>query len=106
MTQYSLEEVGLMSFEQVGAIEDPMDLASTGFISPMLVRYVVRTEQLEARYSGIALPKLLAAIDKAATVIDWSLIVGQKMPGEERDARVDAYLDEIGPHVRHALSPN
>lgn len=29
-----------------------MQLTATGFISPMLVRYVVRTGQLDSRYAG------------------------------------------------------
>ena len=106
MMQYSQDDVGRMNFEQVGAIEDPLELSATGFISPMLVRYVVRTEQLKVRYPEITLPALLNAIDKAATMIAWPEIVGQKLPGAERDSSVDAYLDALHPHIKHALAPN
>jgi hypothetical protein len=46
MKQLELNEVRAMSFEQLGAVEDPMDLMATGSVAPILVRYAVRTGQL------------------------------------------------------------
>lgn len=107
MKQFKLDDVRAMSFEQLGAIEDPMDLMATGSIAPILVRYVVRTGQLERRYSGIALTTLLDAIMKSATMIDWPLdTVAQKAPLGKQDAGVDAYLDKLQPHLDHALRPH
>lgn len=102
MKQYSFEDVRQMRFEQLAAIEDPMQLAATGFISPMLVRYVVRTGQLESRYPGSALSTLLGAIDKATVRIDLPVIVRQKIPLAVRDSAVDSYLDDLQAHVEHA----
>lgn len=102
MKQYSFEEVSQMSFEQLAAIEDPMQLAATGFISPMLVRYVVRTGQLDSRYAGRALSTLLGAIDKATVRIDLPVIVQQKIPLAVRDSAVDSYLDDLQPQVEYA----
>jgi hypothetical protein len=106
MTQLTFDEVQQLTYADLGAIDDPMDLASTGFVSPMLVRYVVRTGQLESRYPGVALPVLLDAINKAATVIAWPVDVGQQAPVAKRDPAVDAYLDDLQQHVRSALQPN
>lgn len=107
MRQFELDEVRAMSFEQLGAIEDPVDLMATGSVAPILVRYTVRTGQLERRYPGIALPTLLDAIMKSATMIDWPLAtVAQKAPQAKQDADVDAYLDELQPHLERALKPH
>ncbi|REE21218.1 hypothetical protein B0G71_4370 [Paraburkholderia sp. BL27I4N3] len=106
MKQFTFDEVQSMTFAQLGAVEDAMDLMATGFISPMLVRYMFRTEQLAARYPGVALPALLNAINKAATMIAFPPEVGQKAPVAVRDEVVDAYLDELQPHTESALKPN
>lgn len=107
MKQFELDEVRAMSFEQLGAVEDPMDLMATGSVAPILVRYAVRTGQLERRYPGIALPTLLDAIMKSATMINWPLAtVAQKAPRAKQDADVDAYLDELQPHLERALNPH
>jgi hypothetical protein len=93
---YTFEDVQGMTFEQLGGIDDPMLLMSTTHVSPMLVRYIVRTKQLEARYAGVELPDLLRAIDLAAAFHrDWPFAVGQGAPVSKRDARVDAYLDAL-----------
>lgn len=102
MKQYSFEDVRQMSFEQLAAIDDPMQLSATGFISPMLVRYVVRTGQLDARYGGRSLSTLLEAIDSATVNIVLPAIVGQKIPLAVRDSAVDSYLDDLQSHVEHA----
>jgi hypothetical protein len=106
MTQLTFKEVQELTYADLGAIEDPMDIASTGFVFLMLVRYVVRTGQLDSRYPGVALPVLLDAINKAATVLAWPVDVGQKAPIAERDSAVEAYLDDLQQHVRSALQPN
>jgi hypothetical protein len=106
MEQYSFEDVRRMSYAQLGAIEDPMDLMATGFVSPMLVRYVVRTDQLEQRYANIALPVLLDALNKAVLNVAWPPEVGQRAPQARRDQIVDNYLDELGPHLLSALRSN
>ncbi|VVE87674.1 hypothetical protein PBR20603_01611 [Pandoraea bronchicola] len=107
MKQYELDEVRAMSFERLGAIEDPVDLMATGSIAPILVRYAVRTGQLERRYPGVALSALLDAIMKSATMINWPLdTVAQKAPQAKQDADVDTYLDELQPHLERALKPH
>ncbi|WP_434666858.1 hypothetical protein P5W99_37690 [Paraburkholderia sp. A3BS-1L] len=106
MEQYSFEEVKRMSFAQLGAVEDPMDLMTTGFASPMLVRYVVRTGQLDERYPNIALPELLDVINEAAAVVQWSPEVGQRAPMAKRDPIVDQYLDALAPRLQSALHPD
>lgn len=104
---YSLAEVRRMTFDELGSIQDPMSLMNTNSVSPMLVRYIIRTGQLENRYPGIELPALLSAIDKAATTLIWPLqTVAQKASRAKQDADVDAYLDELHPHLLRALNPN
>jgi hypothetical protein len=66
------EEVKRMSFARLGAVEDPMNLMATGFVARMLVRYAVRTVQLDERYPGIALPVSLDAMNKAAMDIGFA----------------------------------
>lgn len=83
-----------------------MQLMSTHFVSPMLVRYVVRTGQLEQRYSGLSLTTLLNALNLAATMIQLPPGVTQKAPSATRDAEVDGYLDALSPHIQSALRPN
>lgn len=96
MKQYTMEEVSRMTYAELGAIDDPMALMSTGGVSPMLVRYVVRTGQRESRYPGVALPMLLRAISEAAVTVGWPLAtVAQAAPLAVQDATVDAYLDNI-----------
>jgi hypothetical protein len=107
MTQYTLDEVRSMTFAELGAVEDPMDLMATTSVAPMLVRYVVRTGQLDSRYPGIALPPLMDAILAAASIIPWQLdTVGQKAPRATRDSDVDAYLDSLKPHLEDAINSN
>jgi hypothetical protein len=104
MTQYTLEEVSRMTYDQLGAIEDPMALMSTSGVSAMLVRYMVRTGQRETRYPGIALPMLLHAISEAAATVSWPLdTVAQAAPLAVQDAAVDAYLDNVQPQVYATL---
>jgi hypothetical protein len=50
MKQYTFEEVRGLTFAELGAIDDPMALMATGSLAPMLIRYIVRTVQLESRY--------------------------------------------------------
>ncbi|RKP44701.1 hypothetical protein D7S86_27105 [Pararobbsia silviterrae] len=93
-----------MSFEELGAIKDPMDLGSTGFVAPILVRYVVRTDQLQARYAGASLPTLLRAINVAAAHAHFPPEIGQLAPRAVRSAIVDRYLDGIAAMVRENLN--
>lgn len=104
MTSYSFVEVNGLSFEALGKIDDPLELMSTGFVSPILARYVVRTGQLDIRYPNIDLPALLMAINFAATSIPWPLsTVAQKAPLAIRDPDVDAYLDQLAGGIASAL---
>ncbi|QBR04184.1 hypothetical protein [Paraburkholderia pallida] len=104
MKDYTLQEVSRMTYAELGAIEDPMTLMSTGGVSPMLVRYMVRTGQLESRYPGVALPMLLRAITQAAATVDWPLAtVAQAAPLAVQDAAVDAYLDNVQPQAHAVL---
>lgn len=97
-----------MSFEQLGAIDNPMELTNTGHVSPMVVRYVVRTGQLSQRFPVMALPQLLDAIDGACAAheqsskmarLDWVKNISQPLQAAERDSMVDAYLDAIAPEI-------
>lgn len=103
MKQFTFEEILGLTYTELGAIDDPMQLAATGHVSPMLVRYVVRTGQLDERYRGVPLRVLLDAIDLAAARIEWLDGVGQKAPLAAKDAEVEAYLDELQPLVGEAL---
>jgi hypothetical protein len=97
MNQYTFEDVKKMTFEQLGAIDDPWLLIATGLTSPMLLRYVVRTGQLETRYAGATLPNVLQALDRAAAATHggWPFDVSQKAPLAVCDADVDKYLDAL-----------
>jgi hypothetical protein len=106
MRQYTFEDVERMSYAELGAVEDPLELAATGFVSPLLVRYVVRTDQLEERYPDIPLCDLLNAMNQAAMNIAWPMEVGQRAPLAKRDPVVDRYLDALGPHLLSALRPD
>lgn len=89
-----------MTFAELAAIEDPMQLMSTGFVAPMLIRYVVLTGQLESRYPNSVLPVLLDKMNNAALKIDWdSNGVGQKAPLGVRDTVVDNYLDALNKYM-------
>ena len=103
MKQYTFAEVLRMTSEELGGIDDPMQLAATENVSPMLVRYVIRTSQLDERYRGVPLRALLGAIDIAADKVGWPETVGQKVPLATKDAEVEAYLDVLQPHVADAL---
>ncbi|AVA33802.1 hypothetical protein [Cupriavidus metallidurans] len=103
MKQFTFEEILGLTATELGAIDDPMQLAATGQASPMLVRYVVRTGQLDERYRGVPLRVLLDAINLAAARIEWPEEVGQKAPLAAKDAEVEAYLDELQPLVAEAL---
>ena len=108
MRQYNFSEVRSMSFEQLGAIDDPMDLVNTGHVSPMVVRYVVRTGQLTQRYPVVTLPQLLDAIDGAcvayeqsskAAPLHWSNNLSQPLQAAVGDTVVDEYLDALAPEI-------
>lgn len=102
--RYTIEEVRGMTFAQLGAIEDPFELMNKLTVSPMLVRYLVRTDQLKKRYPDVELPKLLDAIDIAAAVVQWPIFtVGQTLHLATQDPEVDKYLDEIQPRVEKVL---
>ena len=104
MPAYTLHDVYSMTFEQLGAVQDPFELMSTGAVSPMLLRYVVRNGQLHARYSDADLPALLMAINYAATFVQWPMsTVAQKAPVAILDPDVDAYLETLQPGVQQAL---
>ena len=103
MKQFTFEDVLSLTFDELGAIEDPMQLAATAQVSPMLVRYVIRTDQLEERYRGVRMRTLLGAIVVAAAAVKWPNVVGQKALLAQKDADVDAYLDELQPHVAKAI---
>lgn len=96
MHQLSYNDVQKLSYEQLAAIDDPMALMATGQVSPILLRYVVRTEQLQGRYGEVPLPILMDAIGRAAAIQgDWPFAVGQKAPQAVRDKDVDDYLDRL-----------
>lgn len=96
MKQYSIEEVRGMTYEQLGAIDDPFELMATTSMSPMLVRYVVRTGQLEARYPNVPLPTLLDVMNQAAGEhIDWPFAASQHSPAGVQNEEVDAYLNVL-----------
>jgi len=103
MKQYTYEEVLNLTFRELGAIVDPLQLAATQHVSPMLVRYVIRTDQLEVRYPGVRLRTLLGAIEVAAKKVKWPDVVGQNAPLAIVDTAVDAYLDELQPYVAKAI---
>jgi len=44
MNQHTYDDVQEMTYQQLGEINDAMQLMSTGHVSPILVRYVVRTD--------------------------------------------------------------
>jgi len=109
--QYKYEEVLAMTFNQLGSIADPMLLMATGRVSPMVVRYVVRTDQLKFRFADASLPDLLEAVNAAHLAWDggnpeqqrdWAERLSQQIPIAEQDCGVDSYLDEITPSV-HAF---
>lgn len=108
MRQYNFSEVRSMSFEELGAIEDSMALVNTGHVSPMVVRYVVRTGQLDQRYPAVPLPQLLDAIDCAcaeyeqsskAAPLDWVNSISQPLQAATGSNVVDEYLDALGPGI-------
>ncbi|AKK24714.1 hypothetical protein MB84_28255 (plasmid) [Pandoraea oxalativorans] len=106
MTKLTFEAIKQMTYEDLEAIGDPMDLTGIGFISPMLVAYAVRTGQLHSRYAGIALPELLNAINNATTMIASCPDAIRNACSEQRDVMVDAYLDRLQQHIRAALRPH
>ena len=96
MHQLSYDDVQKLSYAQLGAIDDPMALMATGQVSPILVRYAVRTGQLLGRYGDVPLPVLMDAIGRAAAIQgSWPFAVGQRAPDAVRDKDVDAYLDAL-----------
>lgn len=104
MEQYTMEDVSLLTYAELGAIEDPALLMATGGVAPMLIRYIVRTGQLDNRFPGISLTMLLSAIGKAAANVEWPIeTVAQLAPQAVQNAVVDQYLDTLQPHVQTAL---
>ncbi len=100
----TMDEIRGMSYDELGAIEDPSTLMSGLTVSPMIVRYMVRTGQLATRYPGVDLPTLLDAIDSAAAIVEWPYFTGgQTLHLVEHDAEVEKYLDEIQPYVNSEL---
>jgi hypothetical protein len=106
MQQYTFEEVKGLTFAELGAIDDPMALMATGSLAPMLIRYIVRTVQLESRYPGVSFADLLNALNNAAAMIPFPPEVGQRAPIAQRAGVVDEYLDELRSHVQSALKPH
>ncbi|MGK3726793.1 hypothetical protein [Stenotrophomonas sp. 6O] len=97
-----------MSFDQLGAIENSLELSNTGRVSPMIIRYVVRTGQLRARFPVVPLVQLLDAVDGAciayeqsskAAPLHWVNNVSQPLQVAAGDAVVDEYLDAIAAEV-------
>jgi hypothetical protein len=85
-----------MTFTELGEIEDPFELMDKLTVSPMLVRYMVQTAQLETRYPGVQLPELLDAIDIAVARVQWPIFtVGQTLHLAEHNPEIEKYLDEI-----------
>lgn len=112
-SQYKYEEVLEMTFDQLGSIADPMMLMATGCVAPMVIRYVVRTNQLRDRFAHASLPDLLEAVNAAHLAWDggkpeqqrdWSECLSQQIPIAEQDSGVDCYLDEITPSVQAFLT--
>jgi hypothetical protein len=101
MEKYNFDEAQQLGYEGLGAVSDPSLLTATGYISPMLVRYVVRTGQLEQRYPGVPVGLLLNALNLAGAKSEYSgdkmrmQKLGPKIQAAERDAEVDVYLDEL-----------
>lgn len=113
-SQYKYEEVLAMTFDQLGSITDPTMLMATGCVSPMVIRYVIRTGQLEDRFAHSSLSELLEAVNAAHLVWDggkpeqqraWAERLSQQIPIADRNSGVDSYLDEIAPRVRALLRP-
>jgi hypothetical protein len=97
MNQYTYDDVQQMTYAQLGAIDDAMLLTSTGHVSPMLVRYIVRTGQLEKRYPGVLITTLLGAIDNAAAeAMEWPFSASQLSTLGIQHEQVDAYLNALG----------
>lgn len=104
MEQYTMEDVSRMTYAELGVIEDPAHLMATGGVAPMLIRYIVRTGQLDNRFPGISLTMLLSAIGKAAAKVEWPIqTVAQLVPQAVQNTVVDQYLDTLQPHVQTAL---
>lgn len=112
-TMYTYEAVKNMTFAGLGAIEDPTELMGTGFASPLVVRYIVRTGQLQERYPSISLIDLLEAIQAAGAAWEfkssemqqhWVYKLSQLVQAGVRNPVVDEYLDSIGPLIREALA--
>lgn len=96
MDQLSYQDVQKLSYAQLGAIDDPMVLMNTTQVSPILIRYVVRTGQLASRYGDTPLPVLLNAVSHAAAQHSaWPFEVSQAAPLCEANQAVDAYLDAL-----------
>lgn len=100
---YSIEDVSRMTFSQLRAITDPMTLMGTGSIAPMVVRYAVRTDQLESLFPNKTMPELLHVIAHAAPIIEdrWTFHVQQTMPSGARDDEVDSYLKALAAEVEN-----
>jgi hypothetical protein len=98
-----MNEVRLMSYDQLGAIADPMALMATGSTASLTLRYLVRTGQLERRFPGQALPELLHVMAHAAPLVQarWTFDVMQKLPQGVQDDDVDAYLDELAIEIEN-----
>lgn len=96
MKQYSREEAIALGFIGLGAVEDPLDLMAAASIAPIVIRYMVRNGQLEARFPGVDIETLFRTIEHSAIKLNWPFEVQQSIPLGERNAAVDAYLDELG----------
>lgn len=103
MKQYTLKEITAMSFAALGAIEDPIALMACGSPAPIVVRYAVRTGQLDTRYPNLTPHALLDAIFLAAGRLPMPAKVGQLVTHGKKNADVDEYLDSLQPHVREVL---
>lgn len=89
------------TFEQYGAINDANELAAAEFVSPVLVRCVVRIGRLET----CALSQVLDANNAVAAKVSLPYENWQLVSHVRRDQFVDAFLDALQPYIRGALRP-
>ena len=98
--EYSLNDVEQMGYEQLGAINDPSELENTGGgTSPMILRYIVRTDQLKERFPDTDFITLLMSIGFAVSRLEHTHQVLQKIRDGNRDTDADNYLDNIQSNV-------
>lgn len=101
MKQYTLDEVRAMSFEQLGAIDDPMMLMATGTTAALTVRYLVRTNQLDLIKPRRTLPEVLHVMAHAATLVPWTIELGQLIPQARQTKVVDDYVAALTAEMEH-----